>query len=140
MSTTWWRNSKPRQPRVLVVSDVLLQERTAVAQVHLQVFGSAVRTIVLTESPCAESPCLPLCDLWGCLSYSRRAGFAQGRLVVANGEMWFKHVNSPRYFNSALIAMVPDSERMILQGMTSREVEIINGSYAERPTRKSPTL
>ena len=75
-----------RQPCVLVVSDVLLKERTAVAQLHFQLFGSVVRTLVLTESPSAELPCLPVCDLWGCLSYfARRAGFAQG---CPRGRQW----------------------------------------------------
>jgi len=115
------------QPRVLVVSDILLQERTAVAQVHLRVFGSAVRTLVLTESPCAESPCLPLCDLWGCLSYSRVVqDLLRAVVAVANGEMWFSRRQLAEMLHQhAVIALLPDSERQILQGMTSREVEII---------------
>jgi DNA-binding NarL/FixJ family response regulator len=115
------------QPRVLVVSDGLLKERIAVAQLHLQVFGSVVRTLVLTESPCAESPWLPVCDLWGCLSYSRvEQDLLRAVLLVANGEMWFSRRQLAEMLHRhAAIAMVPDSERLILQGMTSREVEII---------------
>ena len=116
-----------RQPRVLVVSDVLLKERIAAAQLHLQVFGSVVRTLVLTESPSAELPCLPVCDLWGCLSYSRvEQDLLRAVRVVANGEMWFSRRQLAEMLHQqAVIAIVPDSERLSLQGMTSREAEII---------------
>jgi len=116
-----------RGPHMLVVSDALLKSRAAVAQLHLQVFASGLRTLVLTDSLSTEPPCLPVCDLWGCLHYSRlEQDLLRAVFVVANGEMWFSRRQLAEMLHQrAMIAITPEAEHLILQGMTSREVEII---------------
>jgi two-component system, NarL family, nitrate/nitrite response regulator NarL len=119
-----------RQPRVLVVSDDLLQERADVAHihVHLQALGSIARTLVLTESPSAESLRHPLREhLWGCLSYSRvEQDLVKAVVAIAQGEMWFSRRELAEMLRERPErAVVTDLERLILRGLTSREIEVV---------------
>ncbi len=119
-----------RQPRVLVVSDDLLQERADVAHVdvHLQALGSVIRTLVLTESPSAEPPHPPLRDhLWGCLSYSRvEQDLVKAVVAIAQGEMWFSRRELAEMLRErAERAIVADAERLISLGLTFREIEVV---------------
>jgi len=118
-----------RQPRVLVVSDDLLLQRADLAHIHLQGLDSVVRTLVVTVSPCTESPRPPLRDhLWGCLSYSDiERHLVKAVLAIAHGEMWFSRRELAAMVRErATRAVVTELEHLILQGLTSREIEIVH--------------
>ena len=122
-----------RPPCVLVVSDDLFQERADRAHVqplhvHLLALGCAVRTLLLTQSPSAEFPRPPVLDhLWGCLSYSRvEQDLLKAVLAIARGEMWFSRSELAEMLRERPEgAVVTDLERLILQVLTSREIEIV---------------
>ncbi len=116
-----------RQPSVLVVSDDLLQERAGSAHLYhvcVQALASAVRTLLLTESLSAESPRPPLRDhLWGCLSYSRvEQDLLKAVGAIASGEMWFSRRQLSEMFRERVQI---SAEQVILQGLTAREIEVV---------------
>lgn len=117
-----------RQPRVLVVSDYLIDELVEVSHGYRQACGVAVRTLLLTETPSTASP--PPCirdHLWGCLSYSRvEQDLLKAVLAIARGEMWFSRRELAEMLRKHREpAVVTDLENLILQGLTSREIEIV---------------
>jgi DNA-binding NarL/FixJ family response regulator len=116
-----------REPRVLVVSDCLLHGLVDVSG-YRQRCGVAVRTLLLTETPSTESP--PPCirdHLWGCLGYSRvEQDLLKAVLAIARGEMWFSRRELAEMLRKRREpAVVTDLENLILQGLTSREIEIV---------------
>jgi DNA-binding NarL/FixJ family response regulator len=117
-----------RQPRVLIVSDDLLLQRAVLVDVHLQGLQTAVRTLVVTTSLPAEAPPPPLRDhLWGCLGYSRvEQDLAKAVMLIDGGEMWFtRRELAAMVRERAHRPLVSDLERLILQGLTSREIEVV---------------
>jgi DNA-binding NarL/FixJ family response regulator len=117
------------QPRVLVVGDGLLHQCAKRVHVHLLGLAGAVRTLVLTESAAAESPPPPLRDhLWGCLSYPRiERDLAKAVVAIAQGEMWFSRRELAAMVRErAERATMTELERLIMQGLTSREIEIVH--------------
>jgi len=118
-----------RQPRVLVVSDDLLDQCADLAHMHLQSLDSVVRTLVVTASPLAESPSPPLrAHLWGRLTYSDiDQHLVKAVLAISQGEMWFSRCElSAMVRERAGRAVVTELEHLILQGLTSREIEIVH--------------
>ena len=117
-----------RQPRVLVVSDDVLRERIDVAQAQLRALGNAVRALMLTDSSAADSPCASLRDLlWGCLSYSRvDQELVKAVIAIAGGEMWFSRRELAEMLRERAERVTSGSyEQLILQGLTSREIEVV---------------
>ena len=117
-----------RKPRVLIASEQLLWERANSGQSALRAITNAVRTLVLTESATADWACAPLRNqLWGALSYARiTQDLAKAVVAIAGGEMWFTR----RQLADMLTRRADDaapirSEQMILQGLTSREIDIV---------------
>jgi len=117
-----------RQPRVLVVSDDVLREHIDVVQAQLRTVGNAVRTLLLTDSSAADSPCAALRDLlWGCLVYSRlEQDLVKAVIAIADGEMWFSRRQLAKMLRERAERVSPGScEQLILQGLTSREIEVV---------------
>jgi DNA-binding NarL/FixJ family response regulator len=117
-----------RKPQVLVASEHLLWERADLAHAPPRTVTDAIRTLVLTESATADWACPPLRNqLWGSMSYARTdQDLVKAVVAIAGGEMWF----SRRQLADMLSRRADDagsicSEQMILQGLTSREIEIV---------------
>ena len=117
-----------RQPRVLVVSDDVLRQRIDVAQAQLRAVGNAVRALMLTDSPDTDSPCACLRDfLWGRLGYSRvEQDLVKAVIAIAGGEMWFSRRELAEMLRERAERVTSGSyEQLILQGVTSREIEVV---------------
>ena len=117
-----------RQPCVLVMSDDVLREHIDVAQAQLRTVGNAVRALMLTESSAADSPCASLRDfLWGCLSYSRvEQELVKAVIAIADGEMWFSRRALAEMLRERVERAPSGSrEQLILQGLTFREIEVV---------------
>jgi DNA-binding NarL/FixJ family response regulator len=118
-----------RQPRVLVVSDDLLREQMDVALAQLRAVGNTVRTLMLTESSAADSPCAPLRDhVWGCLIYPRiEQDLVKAVTAIAGGEMWFSRRELAEMLRARAECVPPvPSEQIILRGLTCREIEVVH--------------
>ena len=117
-----------RKPRVLVASEQLLWERANFAHGASRVITNTVRTLVLTESATADWACAPLRNqLWGSLSYARiTQDLVKAVVAIAGGEMWFTRRQLADMLSRRADDAAPiRSEQMVLQGLTSREIEIV---------------
>ena len=117
-----------RKPRVLVASEQFLWERANFTHTRLRTVTDAVRTLILTESTTADWACAPLrYQLWGALTYARiEHDLVKAVVAIAGGEMWFTRRQLADMLSRRAddAASIP-SEQMILQGLTSREIEVV---------------
>ena len=76
--------------------------------------------------------------LWGCVNYSRVAhDLVRAVVAIAGGEMWFsRHQLATMLRERAERALPVPSEQMILQGLTCREIEVVQLIARGRTNKK----